>query len=162
MKQDFRELAKLFKKVGDTLDQLADNQEDKTLDAAAREEKEERLMGEFLVQCMKINALKWEGQTMNKVHKTTIKDRMAKIKAAITDRTAKRKAASKDQPLKNSITVGVEVKSCGKCERVNTEKLAQLIENEIDESHKNHGAGESDYRAGLWRALELMEEARKQ
>lgn len=58
MKNDFREMAKLFKKVGDTLDQLADNQEDETLDAAEREEKEERLMGEFLVQCMKISALK--------------------------------------------------------------------------------------------------------
>lgn len=58
MKNEYREMAKLFKKTGDILDQLADNQEDETLDAKAKEEKEEHLLGDFMVQCMKINALK--------------------------------------------------------------------------------------------------------
>ena len=86
---------------------------------------------------------------MNEVHRTTIKDRLANAIAAF-----------KGQPLK-SVTYGVELKRCDKCDRIDDEKLAQLIENEIDHSHKNYGAGESEYRAGLWRAMELMEEARK-
>lgn len=86
---------------------------------------------------------------MNEVHKTTIKDRLANAIAAF-----------KGQPLK-SITYGVELKRCSKCDRVDAEKFAQLIENEIDASHKNYGAGESEYRAGLWKALELIEEARR-
>ena len=86
---------------------------------------------------------------MNEVHKTTLKDRLANAFAAF-----------KGQPLK-SMTYGVELKRCDKCDRVDGEKLAQLIENEIDHSHKNPSIGEAEYRAGLWRALELMEEARR-
>lgn len=86
---------------------------------------------------------------MNEAHKTTIKDRLANAIAAF-----------KGQPLK-SITYGVELKRCSKCERPDYKKFAQLIETEIDENHKNYGAGESEYRAGLWRALELLEEARR-
>lgn len=84
---------------------------------------------------------------MNEVHKTTIKDR---IRNAV--------AAFRGKPLQ-SLTYGVEVRRCDKCERVDPNIIINEIEKELDES-RNYGC-EMEYRAGLYRALDIVEKEAK-
>lgn len=58
-----------------------------------------------------------------------------------------------------SLTFGVEVKRCDECERVEVLKIEDRIREEIEIS-SNYGC-EGEYRAGLYKALEIMEEEAK-
>lgn len=51
---DFRITANALRKAGDIADRIADNLEDETLDAKEKEEKQDALLAEFMVQMMKI------------------------------------------------------------------------------------------------------------
>lgn len=57
--KSFREMAKILRKAGDIAENIATNIEDETLSNEEREKKEEQLMGEFMVQMVKMNAIKF-------------------------------------------------------------------------------------------------------
>ena len=59
------------------------------------------------------------------------------------------------KPLQ-SLTLGVEVKRCSECERVDLSRVVEEIQKELDESAAF--ASEMEYRAGLYRALDIIEE----
>lgn len=54
---DFRAMANALRKAGDIADRIQDNIEDETLDKKEKEEKEDTLLAEFMVQMMKIQGL---------------------------------------------------------------------------------------------------------
>ena len=54
---DFRTMANAMRKAGDIADRIADNLEDETLDKKEKEEKQDTLLAEFMVQMMKIQSL---------------------------------------------------------------------------------------------------------
>lgn len=81
---------------------------------------------------------------MNEVHKTTIKDR---IKKAI--------AALRGKPVE-TITYGIKVTQCKNCDRRDISRIVTDIGIEIEESQQ-YGC-EMEYRAGLYKALEIIEE----
>ena len=60
-----------------------------------------------------------------------------------------------DKPLQ-SLTLGVEVKRCRECERVDLSRVKEEIQKELDECAGL--ATEMEYRAGLYRALDIIEE----
>lgn len=55
--EDFRNMAKLLRKSADIAERIAENGEDETLGKEEKEEKEEQLLAEFMVQMMKIQNL---------------------------------------------------------------------------------------------------------
>lgn len=59
------------------------------------------------------------------------------------------------KPLQ-SLTFGVEVKRCSECERVDLSRVKEGIQKELDECAGL--ASELEYRAGLYRALDIIEE----
>ena len=59
------------------------------------------------------------------------------------------------KPLQ-SLTLGVEVKRCNECERVDLSRVKEEIQKELDESAGF--ASEMEYRAGLYRVLDIIEE----
>lgn len=83
---------------------------------------------------------------MNEVHKTTIKDR---IKNAI--------AALRDKPAK-TISYGVKVTMCKECDRRDLSRIVHRIGREIEENQRVAFDGGAAYRAGLYKALEIIEE----
>lgn len=54
---DFREMAKALRKAGDIADKIADNLDDKTISKKEKEEKQDTLLAEFMVQMMKIQKI---------------------------------------------------------------------------------------------------------
>lgn len=78
------------------------------------------------------------------------------VVAGRADRTLQDKEQSKTL---QSITLGVEVKRCSECERVNLSRVKEEIQKELDESAGF--ASEMEYRAGLYRVLDIIEEVTK-
>lgn len=81
---------------------------------------------------------------MNEVHKTTIKDRIKKAVAALRDKPAE------------TITYGIKVTRCKECDRRDLSRIVTRIGRELEESHTN--GYEAEYRAGLYKALDIIEE----
>lgn len=54
---DFRKMAEAMRKAADIADRIAENLEDETLDRKEKEDKEDTLLAEFMVQMMKIKNL---------------------------------------------------------------------------------------------------------
>lgn len=54
------------------------------------------------------------------------------------------------------ITCGIEVKRCSECERVDLSRVVEEIKKDLDECAGL--ASEMEYRAGLYRALDIIEE----
>ncbi len=54
---DFRTMANALRKAGDIADRIQDNIEDETLDKKEKEDKQDALLAEFMVQMMKIQGL---------------------------------------------------------------------------------------------------------
>ncbi len=75
------------------------------------------------------------------------------VAAGRADRALQDKEEGK--PLQ-SLTLGVEVKRCSECERVDLSRVKEEIQKELDESAGF--ASEMEYRAGLYRALDIIEE----
>lgn len=86
---------------------------------------------------------------MNKLHQTTLRDR---IKDAIN--------ALRGKPH-HSMTLGLEIKRCDKCNRPDLDPIKQRIQAAIKESRDNHGFIDGEFRAGLYRALDIIEEEAK-
>ena len=57
------------------------------------------------------------------------------------------------------ITYGVEMKRCSECERADLSRVVEEIQKELDESAGF--ASEMEYRAGLYRVLDIIEEVTK-
>lgn len=55
--ENFRDLSKAFRKAADVVDKIADNLDDKSIDEKTMEERQDRLLAEFMVQMMKIQKL---------------------------------------------------------------------------------------------------------
>lgn len=81
---------------------------------------------------------------MNEVHRTTFKDRIKKAIAALRDKPAA------------TISYGIKVTQCSKCDRTDLAKVVARINAELEESQKF--GYEMEYRAGLYKALEIIEE----
>lgn len=75
------------------------------------------------------------------------------VAAGRADRALQDKEEGK--PLQ-SLTLGVEVKRCNECERVDLSRVKEEIQKELDESAGF--ASEMEYRAGLYRVLDIIEE----
>lgn len=75
------------------------------------------------------------------------------VAAGRADRALKDQEEGK--PLQ-SLTLGVEVKRCSECERVDLSRVKEEIQKELDECAGL--ASELEYRAGLYRALDIIEE----
>lgn len=54
---EFREMAKGLRKAADVADRIAENIEDETLSNKEKEEKQDTLLAEFIVQMMKLQNL---------------------------------------------------------------------------------------------------------
>lgn len=83
---------------------------------------------------------------MNEVHKTTIKDRIKKAIAALRDKPAE------------TITYGIKVTRCKECDRGDLSWIVNRIGREIEENRREAFDGGAAYRAGLHKALEIIEE----
>jgi len=83
---------------------------------------------------------------MNEVHRTTFKDRIKKAIAALRDKPAE------------TISYGIKVTQCSKCDRPDLSWIVASIEGEIEENRRIAFDGGAAYRAGLHKALEIIEE----
>lgn len=56
--KEFRQLGEAFRKAADIIDSLANTVEDENMDEKQKEEKEEELIAQFLMQMLKLEKMK--------------------------------------------------------------------------------------------------------
>lgn len=85
---------------------------------------------------------------MSEVHRTTIKDRIKKAIAALRDKPAE------------TISYGIKVTQCSKCDRTDLSRIVARINKEIEENQILNSREVAAYREGLYKALEIIEEGK--
>ena len=59
--EDYRNLSSELRKAADSIDRIVDNKEDEIIDSKTKQEKEDKLLAEFLVHVLKIQVFSNKG-----------------------------------------------------------------------------------------------------